>query len=81
MKSGWSCNSQDFSDGKSEKEEMAPALLLTGFVKSQKSRKLGTLFDPGSTDHYILNEVAEQQNFRGTPVELVVDVVSKRWHL
>ena len=73
MKAGWPCNNHEFPDEESERKEMDPALLLTGFVKSKKNKKLGTLFDKGSTDHYILKEVAERQNFRGTPVELVVD--------
>ena len=55
---------------------MDPVLLLTGFVRSINKRKFGTIYDPGSTDHFILSEIGEKMRYKSTPCTLLVDGIA-----
>ena len=47
-----------------------PTLLFTTFVKS-KGRKVRTIIDNGSPDHYVLNKMARRMKLRGVLIDLV----------
>ena len=59
--------------GNEHQTELAPTLLYTTFVRTNGNRKLGTLIDNGSTDDYVLNQVAKKMKLQGHPVELITE--------